>query len=570
MTRGRTLTVLLAALGAAAHVESQALVPEPSRMVVVQGSFVLGRGTRIVASGDARSLGERLRDNLRPATGLPLTLAASGEADVIRLRLDSSAGSLGPEGYRLVVRPARVDLQAATPAGLFYGIQTLRQLLPPAIFREARVDGVAWMLPAVSIEDAPRFAWRGSHLDAGRYFMPKGFIKRHLDLMALHKLNVFHWHLTEDQGWRLEIKKYPKLTAVGAWRRETLLPAYEHEDRPNQMRFDNTPHGGFYTQDDAREIVRYAAERFITVVPEIEMPGHSTAAVASYPELGNFPERPIEVGRTLGIFTTVFNTEDRTLSFLKDVLDEVMAIFPSPYLHIGGDECPKAEWAASERALERMKQAGIVPPETTLDEIQNYRDAQGLRADHPALPQLQSWFVRQIDAHINSRGRRLIGWDEILEGGLAPGAAVMSWRGEEGGIAAARAGHDVVMAPQELTYLNHYQSAPPSPEPFGREGILPLARVYAYEPVPATLSPEQATHVLGAQGQLWTNYLSTPKQVEYMLWPRLAALAERLWSRKEQRDFDDFERRLKLAHLGRLEALDVGFRPLDGARAFPR
>jgi hexosaminidase len=555
---------------------AQEIIPKPQQLVTSEGSFPLGQDTRIVAPGEARALGGRLGDILRPATGLALSVTERGGAGAIHLILDAGRGSLGEEGYRLVVRTDRVEIRASRPAGLFYGVQTLRQLLPKEVFREAVVKGVQWRLPIVTIEDAPRFSWRGSHLDAGRYFIPKGFIKRHLDLMALHKLNVLHWHLTEDQGWRLEIKKYPRLTTVGAWRRETAIPQLGYgrailgpgQPRDSQMmRFDNTPHGGFYSQDDVREIVQFAADRFITVVPEIEMPGHSTAAIAAYPELGNFPEHRVEVATDDVIATTVFNTEDGTLEFLKDVLTEVMGLFPSTFIHIGGDECPKSEWARSPRALARMIREGLVAPETLLADIQSHVDESGKPSPHPALAKLQSWFIHEMDAFITSKGRRLIGWDEILEGGLAPGAAVMSWRGEEGGIAAAQAGHDAVMAPGEFTYFNRYQALPPSPEPFGREGYLPLSTVYGYDPIPKALTPGQSQHVLGAQGQLWTNFISSTQHAEYMLWPRLAALAEVLWSPTAGRDFGEFQTRLR-AHLERLDALDVNYRPLEGPRGY--
>ncbi len=539
---------------------AQSVLPAPSRLTPLEGAFVLGPGTRLVAVGEALPLAETLRQSMRPATGLPLPIHSKGDRNALHLRLDPGAQGLGPEGYALEIRPSRVELRALRPAGLFHGIQTLRQLLPPAVFREAPVQGVAWSLPACAIEDAPRFSWRGSHLDVGRHFMPKAFIKKHLDLMALHKLNVFHWHLTEDQGWRLEIKKYPKLTQVGAWRKETVIPEFIRVDRPSQMRFDGTPHGGFYTQEDVKEIVAYAAERFITVVPEIELPGHSSAAVAAYPELGNFPDRKVEVAASWGVFESVFNVEDRTQAFLRDVLDEVMALFPGPFIHVGGDECPKAEWARSEPALARMKQLGLVPATTALKDLQEYKDAQGKLAEHPALHGLQSWFIRQMDAYLASKGRRLIGWDEILEGGLAPGAAVMSWRGEAGGIEAAKAGHDVVMTPGQPTYFDHYQAK--GAEPFAIGGLNTIESVYAYEPVPAALTAAEAKRVLGSQGQLWTEYMPNPARVEYMAWPRLAALAEVLWSPKEGKDFAAFLPRLE-RDLQRLEILDVNYRPLD-------
>jgi len=542
-----------------APARAQSVIPVPALLVREAGCFTLGPGTRILAAGAAAPLGETLAGYLRPATGLPLpVLAAADGGDALRLSLEPLAAADGPEGYRLRIGPDGADLRAREPAGLFHGLQTLRQLLPSPVFRSARVAGTAWTLAAVTVEDRPRFPWRGSHLDAGRHFLPMAFLKKHLELMALHKLNVFHWHLTEDQGWRLEIRRYPKLAQVGGWRRETVLPEFARVDRPGQMRFDHTPHGGSYSQDEVREIVQYAADRFITVVPEIDLPGHCTAALAAYPELGNRPDRPVEVATSWGVFATVLNPEDATLAFFKGVLDEVLELFPSRYIHLGGDECPKTEWAHSEAALARMFGLGLVPPGTTLAELQTYHDASGRLAEHPALARLQSWFLAQLEAHLDARGRRLIGWDEILEGGLAPAAAVMAWRGSGPGAAAARAGHPVVMTPQDQTYFSQYQTD--GPEPLGAGGLLTLETVYRFDPVPAGLTPAQAGLVLGAQGQLWTEFVADPGRAEYQLWPRLAALAEVLWSPPAALDWPGFQARLE-PHRRRLAALDVAAHP---------
>jgi hexosaminidase len=348
-------------------------------------------------------------------------------------------------------------------------------------------------------------------------------------------MNVFHWHLTEDQGWRLEIKQYPKLTAVGAWRKETLVGRPQRGVAPT---FDGKRHGGFYTQDDAKEIVAYARARHVTVVPEIEMPGHAIAAIAAYPELGVTGE-PMEVAKTWGVFSDILNAEPSTVRFMQNVLTEVMAIFPGRYIHIGGDEADKAKWKASDRIQARIKDLK-------------------LKDEH----ELQSWFIRQMDDFLVARKRRLVGWDEILEGGLADNAVVMSWRGTKGGIAAARAGHDVIMAPTSHTYLDYYQSKEQAHEPLAIGGFLPLETVYAFEPVPTELEPQFAKHVLGAQGQLWTEYMPQPKQVEYMAFPRMSALAEVVWTPKERKDYANFLVRLA-AHVERLRALDVNHRPLD-------
>jgi hexosaminidase len=508
------------------------LVPVPEKIARREGSFSLTAATRIQAPARLRAVAERFRDDVHPPTGFPLPI---GNGGAIVLALDSKLKDLGEEGYKLTVTPRQVKVRAFAPAGVFYGLQTLRQLFPPAIFRRAPADA-DWKAPCVEIEDKPRFKWRGSHLDVGRHFQPKETILKHLDLLALHKLNVFHWHLTEDQGWRLEIKKYPKLTTVGAWRKDSALgpPPKDEGAKVTNWKFAGRPHGGFYSQDDVREVVRYAADRFITVVPEIEMPGHARAALAAYPEMGN-TGKPVEVATTWGVFKEVYGVEDRTLAFVKDVLTEVLALFPSKFIHVGGDECPKTEWKESPAAQARMKALGLKNED-----------------------ELQSWFIKQIDGWLTERGRRLIGWNEILQGGLAPGAAVMSWQGEGGGIAAAKAGHDVVMAPEEFVYLDHYQAKGPQ-EPAAIGGFTPIEQVYGYDPIPASLTPAEAAHVLGAQAQLWTEYMPDGRHVEYMAWPRLCALAEAVWSPKESRDFERFKIRLG-PHLERLKVMDVNFR----------
>ena len=516
-----------------------AIVPRPVRVTPRTGTFTLTAATVIVTDRGTRELGGTLADYLFPATGYRLAVRASAPAGtrVISLGLDTALKMLRDEGYRLEVTPARVTIRALRPAGAFYAIQTLRQLLPPAILREAKVTGTAWRMPAVSIEDYPRFTWRGMHLDVGRHFMPKEFVKKYIDLLALHKMNRFHWHLTEDQGWRIEIKQYPRLAQVGAWRRQTIIG--KPDDDSTKWRFDGQPHGGFYTQDDIREIVAYAQARFITIVPEIEMPGHSQAAIAAYPELGNTAET-LSVWTSWGVDENILNPGEPTIRFYQNVLTEVMALFPGHWIHIGGDEAPKAQWKASSLAQQRIRELGLKDED-----------------------ELQSWFTRRMDEFLTAHGRSLIGWDEILQGGLAPNATVMSWRGTEGGIAAARAGHDVVMAPTSHTYFDYYQSADTTTEPFGIGGFLPLDTVYAFEPVPPAFTPEEARHILGTQGQVWTEYMPDAKRVEYMAFPRACALAEVAWTPREGRDYGDFVRRLA-THLGRLAVLDVRYRPLQG------
>ena len=533
-----------------------AIVPRPVRLTAQGGRpFTITGRTVVWTDRAGAEVGRQLVRYLEPATGFTLELRSGGTPPTgsIALRRDTTLRRrLGAEGYLLEVRAAGVTARAAEPAGLFYAVQTMRQLLPPDVFRDAPVrDSAApatrsaapsrWQMPAVSIEDYPRFSWRGAHLDVARHFMPKEFIKKYIDLLALHKMNVFHWHLTEDQGWRLEIKKYPRLTEVGAWRRETLIGRQRQYADSTQWRFDGEPHGGFYTQDDAREIVAYAAARFVTVVPEIEMPGHAIAAIAAYPQLG-VTGQPMEVAKRWGVFDDILNAEPSTIAFMQDVLTEVLTIFPSQFIHVGGDEAAKGKWEKSPRIQERIRELG-------------------LKDEH----ELQSWFIRQMDDFLTARGRRLIGWDEILEGGLAPGATVMSWRGVKGGIEAARAGHDVVMAPTTHTYLDYYQARPESREPFAIGGFVPIDTVYAFEPIPAELTGAQARRVLGAQAQLWTEYLPNPRKVEYMAYPRLTALAEVVWTARERKDFADFTTRLR-SHFRRLDALDVNYRPLEGRR----
>ncbi|MBX7131234.1 MAG: beta-N-acetylhexosaminidase [Fimbriimonadaceae bacterium] len=529
----------MTALIAAALVSQIAIIPRPVSIEPGVGKFVLNSSTRIVVETETRSLGDQLRGYLAKPTGLQLTCRMIGvdripESNTIRLRIDGSLKGLATEGYRLSVTPERVEILAPRAAGVFYGIQSLRQLLPTQAFGAYGVPK-EWAIPAVEIEDMPRFGWRGLMLDTCRHFLPKKEILKFIDLLAMHKMNSLHLHLTEDQGWRIEIKKYPKLTEVGAWRKETMLGHYR------DGKFDGKPHGGFYTQDDLREIVAYAKKNYINVVPEIEMPGHAQAAIAAYPELGNTGKK-LDVGTTWGVIPNITNAEESTVKFMQDVLTEVLDIFPSKFIHIGGDEAPKDQWKASPRAQQLIKE-------------------RGLKDEH----ELQSWFIRQMDTWLTARGRRLIGWDEILEGGLAPGATVMSWRGVDGGIAAAQAGHDVVMAPTSHTYLDFYQSKDQSKEPLAIGGFLPLEKVYSYDPIPAELQGPQAKHVLGAQGQLWAEYIPHADHLEYMAFPRACALSEVVWSPTVGKDYDEFLARLNV-HLERLTGQEVNFRPLDAPK----
>jgi hexosaminidase len=501
-----------------------AIIPRPVSMIQHEGAFVMNSKTVIFAE----KAFQKQVSQTKLLLNLDLKSSSKMRENAISFRFQSG---LGAEGYSLVVTKTGVEVKASNPAGAFYGIQTLKQLMPVAVYGtdgQIANNDSEWSVPFVEIVDQPRFSWRGSHLDVARHIMPLEWIKKYIDLLAMHKMNTFHWHLTEDQGWRIEIKKYPKLTSVGAFRKSSPLG---HDKDKKQ---DGIPYGGFYTQAQAREIVKYAAERFINVVPEIEMPGHAQAAIAAYPELGNTTEK-VEVGTQWGVINRVYNVEDSTIQFQKDVLTEIMAIFPSKFIHIGGDECPKGEWEKSPRVQELMKLRGI-------------------KNEH----EMQSWFIRQIDGFLASKGRRLIGWDEILEGGLAPGAAVMSWRGDAGGVEAANAGHDVVMASYNALYFDYYQADPKS-EPLAIGGLLPLDKVYAYDLLPKGLAADKQKHIIGGQYQLWTEYMKTSDYVEYMAFPRACAAAEIFWSPLEGKDFANFSERLKV-HGQRLDRLGVNRR----------
>lgn len=505
-----------------------AIVPKPVSLETTRGFFTLDANT-VIAHDDASQMqAEQMLSFLSPATGFSFNGDGS---KVIELNREGSK-NLGAEGYTLVVTPQRIILSAAAPAGLFYACQTLRQLLPVSIYSSKKVK-TTWKIPCVKITDYPRFGWRGAMLDVSRHFMPIDFIKKFLDLMSIHKLNTFHWHLTDDQGWRIEIKTYPRLTKVGAYRKSTLIG--HASDRPRRYRDER--YGGFYTQKEIREVVEYAGQRHITIVPEIDMPGHMQAAIAAYPELGTTHEK-LETYCHWGISQHILNVEDSTVKFMQNVLAEVMDLFPGIFIHTGGDEALKHEWSESRRVQERMLELGLKSEE-----------------------ELQSWFIAQMNAFIQSKGRRMIGWDEILEGGLAKGASVMSWRGTQGGIAAAKAGHDVVMAPTTHTYLDYYQSKNQKQEPLAIGGYLPLEQVYAFEPIPTELSKTQARHILGAQAQLWTEYVATPEHAEYMYFPRLCALAELTWTPAKDKHYRDFTRRLK-GHLNRFDQLKVNYRKL--------
>ncbi|MEU6506532.1 beta-N-acetylhexosaminidase [Streptomyces sp. NPDC046942] len=519
------------------------VIPAPASVLRHSSGIArVGSGTALETRPGTEGTARWLRATVGAATGLPFPEAADRPNRIV-LGIDPG---LPPEGYRLVTDEQPLRIEGGGPAGVFWGAQTLRQLLGADAFRRAplRPDG-PWELPALAVEDTPRFRWRGLLLDVARHFMPKEGVLRYLDLMAVHKLNVFHFHLTDDQGWRIEIRRYPKLTETASWRTRSK---FGHRASPL---WDARPHGGYYTQDDIREIVAYAAERHITVVPEIDVPGHSQAAIAAYPELGNtdvIDTTALTVWDNWGISANVLAPTDTVLRFYEGVFEEILELFPSQFVHVGGDECRKEQWTESVAAKTRIADLGL-----------DGEDG------------LQSWFIGHFDAWLSARGRRLIGWDEILEGGLAKGAAVSSWRGYGGGIAAARAGHDVVMCPEQYVYLDHRQ-APGEDEPVPIGFVRTLEDVYRFEPVPDGLTEAEARHVLGTQANVWTEVLEDTARVDYQTFPRLAAFAEVAWSPLPppgERDFAGFEARMA-AHYARLDALGVAYRPPAGPRPWQK
>lgn len=525
MRRTESLIVLILLTTMTISAQQISIIPQPKEMNVKEGVFELDENCAVqfdTSNEEIARIASFFNDYLENIYGFRTTSQNQGKPVQFKLvkRLN-----LGKEGYLLKVDNEKVVITAAAPNGLFYGMQTLKQLLP-----DETTNGTL-EIPAVDIRDEPRFAWRGNMLDVGRHFFPVSFLKKYIDILAMYKINTFHWHLTEDQGWRLEIKKYPLLAEISHWRDSTVVG---HAGRSNE--YDGKGYGGFYTQDQAREIVHYASERYITVVPEIEMPGHSSAALAAYPNLG-CTGGPYQVQPSWGVKKDVYCAgNDETFVFLQDVLDEVMDIFPSEFIHIGGDECPKDAWMTCEKCQNRIKE-------------------KGLENEH----ELQSWFITQMDHYLTSKGRRLIGWDEILEGGLAPQATVMSWRGIAGGIEAAKQKHDVVMSPTTYMYIDYYQSRDTKNEPLAIGGYLPVDSVYSYEPIPEELTPEEAKNILGVQTNLWTEYVPSTYHAEYMLLPRLQAQAEVAWTPEEKKNLNNFKKRL-IEDYKRLDKLGINYR----------
>jgi hexosaminidase len=528
---GLLLCLAAAAVGAAA--QSVNIIPRPVELKQpkIAASFTISPSTVLVPEGSGMENSINfLNAYLKEMYGFTLkTSKKAGTPNSIALNYERMDNAV-PGAYRMTVNNKGVYIAGDNEEGVFYGIQTLIQLLPVEKTADSKLK-----IAYVSIKDYPRFGYRGMMLDVGRHFFPIAVVKQFIDNLALHKMNYFHWHLTEDQGWRIEIKKYPKLTEVGGFRNGTIVGHFPGTSN------DNLNYGGFYTQEQIKEVVKYAAERYITVIPEIELPGHSSAAIAAYPQLSCFPDtatvvpkgmmsetskQQIAAGRvkivqeSWGVFRDVYCPSEYTFKFLQDVIDELVPLFPAKYIHIGGDECPKEAWKESSFCQGLIKE-------------------KGLKNEH----ELQSYFIGRIEKYINSKGKQIIGWDEILEGGLAPNATVMSWRGEKGGIEAAKQNHDVVMTPTTYVYFDYSQTKKEDSLVIG--GFLPLEKVYGYEPIPAELTPEQGKHVLGGQANLWTEYIANPQKIQYMIFPRATALSEVLWSPKAGKDFADFQRRLE-------------------------
>ncbi|MDB2612436.1 family 20 glycosylhydrolase [Flavobacteriaceae bacterium] len=496
------------------------IIPQPLEINSSDGYFELNEFTGIIYDDDFKVSGDFLKSYLR--TGLNKELNGPHKIQFIQDL------NLSPEAYVLNIKKKSIDITAQSDQGAFYAIQSLRQLLPAA-FENKTFSNTTTQIPCVLIKDQPEFSYRGMHLDVGRHLFSVDFIKKYIDALAMLKMNTFHWHLTEDQGWRIEIKKYPKLQEIAAYRQETLIGHYN--DQPHQ--FDNQKYGGFYTQEEIKDIVQYANSRFITIIPEIELPGHSQAAIAAYPSLGCTNE-PVKVATKWGVFEDIYCPKEETFAFLEDVLDEVLTLFPSRYIHIGGDEAPKTRWKNCDHCNELILREGLK------DENE-----------------LQSYFISRIENYLNSKGRQIIGWDEILEGGLAPNATVMSWRGVTGAVEAAKQQHHVIMTPTSHCYFDYYQSENEQ-EPLAIGGYLPLEKVYNFNPIPDELNDDETKFVLGAQGNVWTEYMQTSEQVEYMVFPRILAMSETVWSKKERKNYANFIKRLENFH-ERLDFLDINY-----------
>ena len=495
------------------------IIPKPLFQEINKGVFVLDENIRFISDTELNEVSDYLK--LYIEENYQVSFTPQKESKKIVFTSNDSISN--EEGYELKIGENSILIASKNSKGAFYAVQSLLQLMP------IKSNGLAIAIPCLELQDEPQFKYRGMHLDVGRHFFSVDFIKKYIDLMARLKMNTFHWHLTEDQGWRIEIKKYPKLQEIAAFRNETLVGHYNNQ--PHQ--FDGKKYGGFYTQEQIKEVVAYANTRQVTIIPEIEMPGHSQAAIAAYPALGCTGEQ-VEVATKWGVFDEVYCPKESTFKFLEDVIDEVVTLFPGKYIHIGGDEAPKTNWKNCTHCQKLIKKEGL-------------KDEHGL----------QSYFIARMEKYINTKGKQIIGWDEILEGGLAPNATVMSWRGTSGAVQAAKEGHDVILTPGSHCYFDHYQSENEN-EPLAIGGFLPLEKVYHFNPIPEGLSDKEATYVLGAQGNVWTEYMQTEKQVEYMAFPRAVALSEVLWSSSKHKNYSDFINRLE-QYQKRLDLLEVNY-----------
>ncbi|WP_291528482.1 glycoside hydrolase family 20 protein [Bacteroides sp. UBA939] len=521
------------------------IVPMPNQMTPQEGRFQLSDKVLVVTANctpEVQAIADSLIARVQLTAGISLQSSSQEHAESPAIRFTTVEG-MPKEGYNLSVSPNEIILTASQPNGFFYGVQTMYQLLPPAIYGKEKVKRADWSLPAVQIEDAPRFSYRGLMMDPCRHFVDTDYIYKFIDMLAMHKMNTFHWHLTDDQGWRIEIKKYPKLQEIGSKRKETLIDYY-YVNWPQI--FDGKEHGGYYTQDQIKDIVAYAASKYITVIPEIEMPGHALGALAAYPELSCRPDRTYEVATTWGIFEEVYCPKEETFQFLEGVLDEVLELFPSSYIHIGGDECPKTAWKNCAHCQALIKKLGL-KDDTTPNSVDGKK--------HTKEEKLQSYFVTRMEKYLNSKGRSIIGWDEILEGGLAPNATVMSWRGVEGGITAAKAGHDAIMTPSPYAYLDQYQEEPEvAPTTIG--GYNTLKKTYSYNPVPDDAEELIKKHIIGVQGNMWAEYIQSNDHRDYQTYPRAIALAETGWTQNAVKNWDCFRRRM-VEDFKRMDILEV-------------
>jgi hexosaminidase len=537
-----TLLLLLLCACGQTTVNEYNIIPLPNQMTPQQGRFELKNKLVISTAGCTPEVGA-IADSLTARIGLTSGILLQRSDDTTAPIRFETVDGLPKEGYKLSVTPQQILLQASQPNGFFYGVETLYQLLPPAVFGNARATGNDWSVPAVEIEDAPRFGYRGLMLDVCRHFAPLDYIYKFIDRLAMQKMNTFHWHLTDDQGWRIEIKRYPKLQEISSQRKETLIDYY-YTDYPQQ--FDGTPHGGYYTQEQIKQVVAYAASKYITVIPEIELPGHAVAAIAAYPELSCRPDSVYQVEGRWGVHDAVYCPKEETFTFLENVLDEVMELFPSSYIHIGGDECPKTAWQKCPHCQALIKKLGY-KDDTTPNPVDG--------AKHTKEEKLQSYFVTRIEKYLNSKGRNIIGWDEILEGGLAPNATVMSWRGVQGGITAANAGHDAIMTPSPYAYLDAYQEDPRvAPTTIGNWNT--LKKTYNYNPVPDSENDLVKKHIIGIQGNIWAEYMKNTDRVDYQAFPRAVALAETGWTQNNRKNWADFCRRM-VTEFQRFDAMGI-------------